>query len=300
MKRRSVAIVGMGGIGGVVAGCLRDADRVDVIGCGKVPLDHLVVERPEGTVDVPLRTLADPASAHVVDWVLLATKAHQTASTAPWLARLCGPGTRVATLQNGIAHAQRVAPFAGPARVVPAIVYYNGERLAPDRVRLRHAGQYDLAVADDADGRDFAALLEGTPLRVMLAADVGTLFWRKLLLNVVANPLTALTLRRQEVLRRDDMQQLGLALLREAVAVARADGAQLADDEPERALATLLTYPPDAGTSMYFDRLAGRSFEVDALTGAVVDAGERLGVPTPLNRAMLTLLHALEEAPPAT
>jgi 2-dehydropantoate 2-reductase len=289
----------MGGIGGVVAGCLRAADRVDVVGCGKVALDHLVLERPEGTVDVALRTLADPAQAHVVDWVLLATKAHQTASTAPWLARLCGSTTRVATLQNGIAHAERVGPHAGPARVVPAIVYYNGERLAADRVRLRYAGDYDLAVADDADGRAFAALLEGTPLRVLLAGDLATLFWRKLLLNIVANPITALTLRRQEVLRRNDMRELGLALLREAVVVARADGAQLSDDEPERALATLLTYPPDAGTSMYFDRLAGRSFEVDALTGAVVDAGNRLGVPTPLNRAMLSLLHALEDAPRA-
>jgi 2-dehydropantoate 2-reductase len=54
-------------------------------------------------------------------------------------------------------------------------------------------------------------------------------------------------------------------------------------------MATLLTYPPDAGTSMYFDRLAGRPLEIDALTGAVVAAGERHGLPTPLNRLLLTL-----------
>jgi 2-dehydropantoate 2-reductase len=58
----------------------------------------------------------------------------------------------------------------------------------------------------------------------------------------------------------------------------------------------LLTYPPEAGTSMYFDRLAGRPLEIEALTGAIVAAGDRLGVPTPLNRAFLALLRAVSDA----
>jgi 2-dehydropantoate 2-reductase len=47
---------------------------------------------------------------------------------------------------------------------------------------------------------------------------------------------------------------------------------------------------------MYFDRLAGRPLEADALTGAIVAAGERLGIPTPLNGALLTLLRAVSDA----
>jgi 2-dehydropantoate 2-reductase len=70
----------------------------------------------------------------------------------------------------------------------------------------------------------------------------------------------------------------------------------LAGDESERTMATLLTYPPEAGTSMYFDRLAGRALEVEALTGAIVAAGERLGLATPLNRMLLTLLRAVSDA----
>ena len=136
---------------------------------------------------------------------------------------------------------------------------------------------------DDADGRAFEALLDGTGMRVLRSEDFVTLAWRKLLINAVANPITALTLLRQAVFRREDVKALCLAILEEAVAVGRADGARLAPDEAERMLATLLTYPPDAGTSMYFDRLAGRPFEADALTGAIVAAGERHGVATPLN-----------------
>jgi 2-dehydropantoate 2-reductase len=107
-------------------------------------------------------------------------------------------------------------------------------------------------------GRAFAALLAGTPLRALLSADFETLAWRKLLINAIANPITALTLQRQAVLRRDDIQALCRAILDEAVAVARADGARLAVDEATQVMTTLLTYPPEAETSMYFDRLAGR------------------------------------------
>jgi 2-dehydropantoate 2-reductase len=230
--------------------------------------------------------------------VLLCTKTHQTPSAAPWLARLCAPRTRVAVLQNGIGHVERVAPLANGAAVQPIIVYYNGERLAPDRVRMRQGADPDIAVPDDAAGRAFAALFAGTPLRVALNDDFATLAWRKLLINAVANPITTLTLQRQAVLRRPDVQELCGKILDEAVAVARAEGVRLAEDEPARAMATLFTFSGELGTSMYFDRLAGRRLEVEALTGAIVAAGERRGIPTPLNRALLILLRAINDAMP--
>ncbi len=294
-ERKAVAVIGLGSIGGITAGLLAALDRYDILACVRRPIERLIVERADGTIDVAIPCLTDPAQAKPVDWVLVCTKTQDTPSSAPWLQRLCGPNTRVAALQNGITHAERLAPFVGHATVVPTIVYYNGERLAPDRVRSRRAGDYDFAIADDADGRAFAALLEGTAMRILQSPDFKTLGWRKLLLNIVANPITALTLQRQAVFRRDDVKALCLAILEEAVAVGRADGAELAADEAERLMATLLTYPPDAGTSMYFDRLAGRPLEIDALTGAVVAAGERHGMPTPLNRMLLTLGRAVSD-----
>jgi len=294
-ERQSVAIVGLGSIGGIAAATLADAGRHDVIGCARRPLDGLTLETPERTIKAPLRVLSDPAAAAPVDWVLLATKAQDTEAVAPWLTRLCTPATRVAVLQNGIGHVERVAPLAAGATIVPAIVYYNGERLAADRVRLRYVSDHELAVPDDDDGRAFAALMAGTALRVRPSADFVTLQWRKLLLNVVANPITALTLQRQAVLRRPDIYALGLDLLAETVQVARADGARFDADEPARAMDVLMTYGPELGTSMYFDRLAGRRFEIDALNGAVVAAGKRHGIPTPLNRMLLARLRAIND-----
>jgi 2-dehydropantoate 2-reductase len=143
--------------------------------------------------------------------------------------------------------------------------------------------------------RAFATLLDGTALSVLPSPDFETLAWRKLLINAIANPITALTLQRQAVLRRQDIQALCLAVLDEAVAVGRAEGARLADGEAMQAMAALLTYPAEAGTSMYFDRLAGRPLEAEALTGAIVAAGERHGIATPLNSALLTLLRAIND-----
>jgi 2-dehydropantoate 2-reductase len=157
--RRTVAVVGLGSIGGVAAGVLAAAGRHDIVARARRPIGRLTLEQNHGPVELAL--LTDPAQATPVDWVLLSTKAYRTAATAPWLARLCTPATRIAVMQNGIDHVARVAPVAQGATVVPVLVYYNGERLAPDRVRLRHAGKFDVVVADDETGHAFASLFEG-------------------------------------------------------------------------------------------------------------------------------------------
>ncbi len=151
-------------------------------------------------------------------------------------------------------------------------------------------------VADDEVGRAFVDLFEGTPLRIIRSDDFATLAWRKLLINAVANPITALTMQRQAVLRRPDVQELCRGILGEAIAAARAEGVRLAEDETARTIATLFDFSGELGTSMYFDRLAGRQLEVEALTGAIVAAGERHGIAMPLNRALLTLLRAINDA----
>src|SRR6202045_5381555 len=101
-ERLSVAVIGLGAIGGVVAGCLAAAGRYDLVACVRQPIERLTLDAPDGTVTLPLHALTDPAQAKPADWVLLCTKTHATAATAPWLKRLCTRATRVAVLQNGV------------------------------------------------------------------------------------------------------------------------------------------------------------------------------------------------------
>jgi 2-dehydropantoate 2-reductase len=295
-RRLTIAVIGLGGIGGGAAGSLAAAGRHDVVACVRQNISRFTLDRESGMVEPQLAVLTEPERAQPVDWVLLCTKAHQTKASAPWLQRLCTRTTHVAVMQNGIDHVERVKPLVGDATVVPVLVYYNGERLAPDRVRIRHAGPKDVVVADNEAGRAFAQLLDGTELHALLSNEFATLAWRKLLINAVANPITALTLQRQAVLRRPDVEALCGGVLEEAVAAARADGVPLAADEVARTLVTLRTFSPAFGTSMYFDRLAGRTLEAEALTGAIVATAERHGVAAPLNRALLALLRAINDA----
>jgi 2-dehydropantoate 2-reductase len=301
-RRSTVALIGLGNIGGVVAGALCAAGRHDVTVCTRRPVDAFRVEFGTTGTDVsPSVALTDPADASPVDWVLLCTKTYDSPGAAPWLRSLAGYESAVAVLQNGVDHVERIAPYVPDAsRVLPAIVYFNGERLDRLRFRYRPAGECDLVVPQGALGQQFKDLFDGTFLRIADFPDFPTLIWRKLLLNAIGNPLTALTAQRQAIFRRADVKELCRAILREAVTVGAAERALFAPDEIERTIATLLNYPPDAGTSMYFDRMAGRPLEFDALTGAIVRAGERHGIATPVNRTLLTLLQTISEnLPPA-
>ena len=118
-----------------------------------------VVELPDGTRQALAGAIrADPARAAPADWVLLAVKTHQTAGAADWLRALCGPGTVVAVLQNGVEHRALTEPFAGPAHVLPAIVWCPSEAVSPALVRQR--GPARITVPDEPAGARLAALLD--------------------------------------------------------------------------------------------------------------------------------------------
>ncbi|MBW0127149.1 2-dehydropantoate 2-reductase [Pseudonocardia oceani] len=283
-----VAVVGVGAVGGVLAVALAEAGH-EVLGC-RSPASVTLTDDDRGVRTRALTALADPADAEPVPFVVLATKIHQSATAAPWLDALAGPDTVVVAAQNGIDHAERVPP-ALRGRVAPALVYVNAERTGPGQVRARRT-ERELVLADDGPGRAAAGLFASTWLRVEAVADFRTAAWRKLLTNVVVNPITALTARRVEVLREPAVAELALAALREAVAVGRAEGADLPDGAAGEALRWLQGLPAGATTSMLQDRLAGRALEVDGLTGAVVRLAARHGVDAPASRALLALTAA--------
>ncbi|MFF4606795.1 2-dehydropantoate 2-reductase [Streptomyces sp. NPDC001339] len=287
-----IAVIGAGAIGGYTAALTHWAG-LDVTLCVRSPLDGLSVESGEEVRTAAVRIATDPAQVTPVDWVLLTTKAQDTASAEGWLRRLCGPGTAVAVLQNGIHQEERVAPFVPEGTpALPAAVYIVAERVGPGRIRHYVGSELHVPAGELADR--FAALLDGTGLRVHRTQDFATTSWRKLFTNIAANPLTALLQQRMGVFADPEMAALTRDLLREAAAVARAEGADIGEKDVSRTLELHSQVPPDGGSSMLYDRLAGRPMEHEFITGAVVRAGERHGIATPLNRMLLTLLRAVD------
>jgi 2-dehydropantoate 2-reductase len=254
----------------------------------------LVVETNGEVVSIDTPVITDPADVDVHPWVFLATKAHQTAGAAPWLQALCGPDTVVVVLQNGVEHIERVAPLAGPATVLPAIVRYGGEMVAPGHVRHYTYGY--LFVPDSGPGHRLADLLLGSDAEVHPVDSFQEQAWSKLVTNVAANAIPALTLQRFPVFRRPDVAELARRLMLECIAVADAEGVELSEALAESEVERMASLPDDVGSSMLYDRLAGRPLEFDALNGAVVRAGLRHGIATPLNLALSTLLAAVSES----
>ena len=228
--------------------------------------------------------------------ILLATKAYDVPGAAPWLRALCRADATLAVLQNGVEHRERVLPFAGPAEILPVVVECPAERTAPGRIVQRATAR--LTVPVGPAGERFAALFAGTQVAVELAADFTSVAWRKLCLNVASGPLLALTARTHEVLHAPGMAEFARGLMRECVAVGRAEGASLRDSLPDEIIARLLAAPPGAGNSMLYDRRAGRRLESDARNGAVVRLGARHGIATPLNAAVCALLDASVDCAP--
>lgn len=290
---QEVAVIGAGAIGGFFAAAAAQAGaRVTL--CVRQPIDSLTVERRGEARVADVAIASRPDQVGPVPWVLLATKAQDTAAAAPWLARLCGPGTVVAVLQNGVDHIGLVSPFAPGAEILPTIVRTSAERVAPGRIRV-HTG-HRLVVPEGPTGARLAALFAGSDAQVDQDPDFATSAWRKLLANVTVNPITALTLRRIGVMREEAVRELARGLLREAVSVAQAEGAGLSDADIQPTLDEYARFHPDGGSSMLYDRLGGRSMEHDHLTGTVVRLAEKHGLAAPFNRAILALLQA--SAPP--
>jgi 2-dehydropantoate 2-reductase len=281
-----VAVIGPGSVGSFFAAHL---PRHEVISCARRPFAEYVIESASAPMRAPATVLTDPADLHgPVDWVLVGVKAHQSVGASAWFDRACGPGTVVVALQNGIEAVERLTPLVRGAEVLPSVVYCGAELIAPGHVAHSSAGY--LEVPDIAPAHSLAALYAGSAARINVLADYGTAQWRKLGLNVIANGITAMTGATTDVMTIPEVGELARLMLREVWSVARADGADLTDAEADTVAARLATAPKGSGTSMLYDRRAGRVTEHDAIQGAVVRAGLRLGVPTPLTSALLALL----------
>ena len=277
-------------MGGVIAAWLCSTGKHEVTLCARRPLGELHVETPQGPLVAQPHVLTAPESATPVDWVLVATKAYDSAGAAVWLKGLAAKGAPVAVLQNGIEHRERFTPYLPAAQIVPVMIDCAAERSDPTHIRQR--GTAKMVVQDDAHGRAFAALFAGTPVEVTLTADLKSAVWRKLCLNS-SGVINALLLQPTAALRDEQLGELLKAMVEECMAVGRAEGAVFEDDLANKILQANRNAPPDSVNSIQADRAAGRPMEVDARNGVIVRLGRKHGIATPYNQMAVALLEAM-------
>lgn len=286
-----IAVIGPGAIGCAFAAAAMQAGHRIAI-AARTPFEELDVEYPGGRVRGPVRTLA-PATASPHDVVLLATKAHQTADAAPWLAALCGPGTVLAVLQNGVEHIERVKPHVAPSvQIVPAMVACPSDRHAPGRAHVTGAARLD--VPHGAASEMLARAFTNSFADIRLVDDWLTSAWTKLVLNATGGAIGVLARRGNDVLADPGVARIYKALAAEVVAVGRAEGAKLSEDLGERLHAMLAKGPHLHTPSIVVDRLAGRPTEWQARNEVVVRLAAKHGIAVPLNDLVCTLMRAGE------
>ena len=285
-----VAIVGVGAIGGALAGLLARAGEHELVLCTRRPLPRLTVTWPEGETQVKARNLTAPEQAGPVDWTIVATKTYDAECAARWFPALCAQGAPVAVVQNGVEHRERFLPYIAAERLLPVVINYPVERSSDGQVNVRGAGTMKVETGDL--GRGFAALFAGTAATVELVPDIVTVAWEKLCINA-AGVLNPLTQKPNDVLWDEPVSTVAAEVVEECAAVGRAEGAQLRGEMGRRVLDHYRRLPADSINSLLADRLAGRRMEVDARNGVIVRKGREHGIATPLNQMAVALLESV-------
>jgi 2-dehydropantoate 2-reductase len=288
-----ILLIGPGAIGATLTAWLFQDDRHHVSVAARTPFDSIEVQTPEGVIRAKPRVLTEVAQAKPVDWVLVTTKAYDSESAAAWFATACGPKTRVAVIQNGVEHLARFEKNFDRARMVPVMIDLPAERLSPGKTIQR--GPAVMVVPAGQNGADFLKLFVHTNFDVRQTDDFTTAVWKKLCLNCAGAPL-AVVLKPQGIVHHQGVAALMRDLVRECVAVGRAEGAKLEDSIPDEIVERARRGSRTSGNSMYADRLAGRPMEIDARNGVIVRLGSRHGIAAPMNALMVALLEAVQDS----
>jgi len=303
-----VAVMGAGGIGGYVGGRLAEAGAELTFVARGAHLEALrtkglTVESPEGRIHLPkIRAIDDPASAGPVDLVLFTVKLSDAEAAAAAITPLLGEATRVLTVQNGIDSKAILERHVGPGRVAAGIIYLAARIEKPGVVR--HSGGPHLIMADGMDGdpamAELFALSDGLiGLDIEPHPEPDAMLWGKFVDLVAFSGVTCLA--RSPIGRvraHPETVEFMRALLRENVAVARAEGFDLPDDQVERRLAFHDALPDAAKSSMLMDLEAGKPLELPWLSARMCELGAGHGIDTPANRAVVAALAPFVDGRP--
>ncbi|HWH41534.1 MAG TPA: 2-dehydropantoate 2-reductase [Usitatibacter sp.] len=311
-----VCIVGAGAIGGLVATRLAVAGRAQVSAIARgATLDALSehgwrLSDPRGASGAPARVTSDPRDLGEQDLVILAIKAPALRGAATGIAPLIGPQTVVMPAMNGVpwwfvakipamagAPLQSIDPGGEISRAIPlhhvigCVVHLAATTTHPGVVR--HVMGNRLIIGEPAGGRSdrvtrIAQLLEDAGFEVVQSNDIRRDIWYKLWGNMTMNPVTAITdATADRVLADPLVREFNSAVMREAAAIGARIGCPIEETPEDRHQVTARLGA--FRTSMLQDVEAGRPIELDALLGAVVELGQRVGVPAPCTEALFGL-----------
>ncbi len=261
--------------------------------------DGLTITYPDGRqTNHRLSITNNLADMPPADIALILVKSHQTERAARQAAQVLKPDGVAITLQNGLGNLEKLAEAVGPQRAALGITAQGATVRAPGQ--LYHAGQgpTHLAKIPGPHGKrlaEAAALFNSVGLETTLVDNADSLVWGKLAINAGINPLTALFEVPNGALAEDErLRQVMTAAAKEVAQVAAAQGIHLPYDDAANRTVEVSRATATNRSSMLQDVSRAAPTEIDAISGAVVRFGKRLGIPTPVNEFLLGLVKAKE------
>lgn len=300
-----IAIVGCGAMGCVYAGLLASAghevwavdawrDHIDAIRARGLRLEGISGDRT-----VRIRATTDAADVGTTDLVIIATKIIHVEPAATAARALIGPDTVVLSIQNGLGGPDISARILGRERVLVGVVggfgasmkgpghaHHNGMEL----VRL---GEFAGPITPRLE--QVAEVWRSGGFKVKCFDDIDQLVWEKLICNVTySGPCAIMERTIGDVMNDPDAWSVAANCAREAFAVGKAKGVKLDIAEAADYVRDFGSKIPNARPSVLLDHMAGRISEIDAINGAIERVGAELGVPTPTNATITSLVRAKE------
>jgi 2-dehydropantoate 2-reductase len=300
-----IAVMGTGGVGGYFGGRLAHAGAdVHFVARGA----HLAALREHGLrieggprpIHLPKVNVTEtPALIGPVDVVMFCVKLWDTEGAARSLLPIMKPHTGVVSFQNGVQKDEMLRPIFGDGAMMGGIAYVGTSISRPGVIAQTGAlqrlvmGEYNGQRSQRLDELFQACKRAGIDAEI--SDDIRCSIWEKFVVLVAMSGATTAMRRTIGPIRENPLTRAFLLdLAREVVAVGRAHGVNLSADYAEQRVPFFDQWPPEMTTSMHHDLQQGKPLELEWLAGGAVDLGARVGVPTPMNRAVrdILLLHA--------
>ncbi|MEA3386504.1 MAG: 2-dehydropantoate 2-reductase [Thermodesulfobacteriota bacterium] len=243
---------------------------------------------------------AEPGSLSPQDWVIVFVKAAQTADAVRRIGPMIGPETLIVSLQNGIGHESTLSKTVKPEQIALGVTSQGATLLNEGYVRHAGSGPTTLGlIIHNPEAKDrllsLVTLLNNSGWPSQIVKDIYPHIWRKLIVNVGINALTALC-----GITNGKLPQHPESLRLQELAVAEAWTLSLKKDialglslkEAHNMVNSVCRATAENRSSMLQDRIKNRPTEIDYINGSIAGMGKELGVATPVNE-VLTLLVRL-------
>lgn len=300
-----ICVVGCGAVGSIFAAHLARKGEAEVYAYD-VSKEHVEAIqkhglRISGTADftAPVKATTHAREIPICDFGIVATKSIHTRTAIAATAHLFPETAAVCSVQNGVGNEEILAEHV--RYVIRGTTFPAGHLIEPGHVGYDIQGDTWIGPFEPSRTpmdrvQALADLLNRSGLHVIPLEDARGAQWTKLIFNAATNPVGALTLLHHGAATRlPATGQLFDDLISEGMAIAKALGIEL-HGNPRDLVQKGASAPGKHKASMLQDVLAHRQTEADFMNGAIVHWGEKLGIPTPLNKAMWALIKGLEHS----